>query len=182
MPLLTGIHGDEEARAPVVRERPRVTRASRTRDRGASWARQRTDWPELPTTLTCWRHTGDVYQVLIEPAVAGHELVGVRGSTQASIEYIGGALKLITSLMGMVQRREALLSHYGVQIPPILMTLVTAAAPAPTVPPPTVGRKERQTPARSRGRARGIRAKSGPSEPILSDDDAEMSDFEEGVS
>ncbi|CAL5340287.1 unnamed protein product [Camellia sinensis] len=65
--------------------------------------------------------------------MAGHELVGVRGSTQASIEYTGGALELITSLMGMVQRREALFSLYGIQIPPILITPVTTAAPAPAV-------------------------------------------------
>lgn len=119
---------------------------------------------------------------MIKLVAADHELVGVRGLTQASIEYTGGALELIASLIEMVQRREALLSFYGIQIPPILMALATAAAPALAVPPLAARRRERQAPARSRGRARGTRVESGPSEPILSDDDAEMSDSEEAVS
>ena len=39
MPPLTGVHGAEEARAPVVRARLRVTRASRARGRGAPQTR-----------------------------------------------------------------------------------------------------------------------------------------------
>lgn len=68
---LTDVRGGEEARALGARERPRVTQA-----------RQRTNWPELPTTLTCWQHTGDAYQVPIKPMAAGHELIRVRGPIQ----------------------------------------------------------------------------------------------------
>ncbi|GMP47176.1 hypothetical protein CsSME_00015055 [Camellia sinensis var. sinensis] len=57
-----------------------------------------------------------------------------------------------------------------------------AAAPTPAMLPPTVGRRERQVLARSRGRARGTRDESGPSEPILRDDDAKMSGSEKVVS
>lgn len=80
----------------------------------------------------------------------------------------------------MILRREALLGFHGIQVPPIPSALA-GAAPGPTVPPPTAGR-ERQAPARNRGRARGARAESGPSEPILSDDDAETSEAKEVTS
>ncbi|XP_028061250.1 uncharacterized protein LOC114264755 [Camellia sinensis] len=43
-------------------------------------------------------------------------------------------------------------------------------------------KRERQAPVRSRGRARGTRAESGPSEPILSDNDAETSEAREAGS
>jgi len=56
------------------------------------------------------------------------------------------------------------------------------AAPAPAMSPSIVGRGERQALIRSRGRARGTRDESGPSEPILSDDDAETSGSKEAVS
>ncbi|GMP69074.1 hypothetical protein CsSME_00028470 [Camellia sinensis var. sinensis] len=54
IPALTGVRGDEEAGAPAAKVRRKVTRASRDRGRRASRAGQRADWPELPTTLTCW--------------------------------------------------------------------------------------------------------------------------------
>ncbi|GMP54659.1 hypothetical protein CsSME_00019746 [Camellia sinensis var. sinensis] len=81
MPPLTGARGGEKVRAPSARESGRGARATRTRSRRDVQSRQRTKWPELPTTLTCWQHTGEAYQIPIEPTPAGHELVGVRGST-----------------------------------------------------------------------------------------------------
>lgn len=156
MPPLTDARGGEEAL--------RLTRATRAR---ASWARQRTGWPKLPTTLTCWRHTGDAYQVVIELAATGYELVGVQGPTQAPIEYTGRALELIASLIDMVQRREMLLGLYGITIPAISSAPAAAAAvpaPAPAVPPSAAGR---------RGRDRSARAQSSPPGPILHDDDTE---------
>ncbi|GMP48083.1 hypothetical protein CsSME_00015565 [Camellia sinensis var. sinensis] len=56
------------------------------------------------------------------------------------------------------------------------------AAPGPTVSPLAVGERGKQAPARSRGRARGPQDENGPSEPFLSDDDAETSGSEEAVS
>ncbi|XP_028088182.1 uncharacterized protein LOC114288794 [Camellia sinensis] len=112
MSPLTGAHRGEETSAPAARERPRVTPASRARGRGASRARQRTDWPELPTALTCCGSCSTC-----------------TGSTSSN------------------------------------------------------GRKEkRQAPAHGQGRARDIRAESGPSKSILSDDDAKASDSEEAAS
>lgn len=180
MPPLTGVraHAGRVAGVPTTSR----TRATRVRTRGAPPARQVTGWPELLTELTCWWHTGEPYQVPIEPVAAGHALVGIQGPTQASIEYMGGALELIASLMGMVQRREALLSLYGIQIPPVPMAPAAVTVLAPTAPPLAAGRREGQAPARDRGRARGTRVESCPSEPILSDDDAETSDSEEASS
>lgn len=60
--------------------------------------------------------------------------------------------------------------------------VAAVAALAPAVPPSAAGRREGQAPARDRGRARGTRVESGPSEPILSDEDAETSDSEEASS
>lgn len=64
---------------------------------------------------------------------------------------------------------------------------MAAALPAPATPPPAAGRRERQAPARGqdvchgRGRDRGARSRSSPSEPVLSDDDAKTSDSKEAV-
>ncbi|GMP69061.1 hypothetical protein CsSME_00028457 [Camellia sinensis var. sinensis] len=140
MPPLTGVPGDEEAGAPAARV---------THGRRASRVGRRADWLELPTTLTCWRHTRKAYQISIELAAAGHELVGVRGSTS---------------------------------IPPMPTVPAGAAALAPVISPPAAGRRERKIPTCGRRRARGTRDRSGPSEPILSDDDTEMSDSKEAVS
>ncbi|GMP69062.1 hypothetical protein CsSME_00028458 [Camellia sinensis var. sinensis] len=149
MPPLTGVPGDEEAGAPAARARRKVTRASRACGRRASRAGRRADWLELPTMLTCWRHTRKAYQIPIELAVAGHELVGVQGSTS---------------------------------IPPMPMVPAGAAALAPAISPPAAGRRDTKIPTCGRGRARGTRDRSGPSEPILSDDDTEMSDSKEAAS
>lgn len=114
MPPLTSVraYADKVAGAPTIGR----TQATRVRTRGSPPARQVTGWPELLTELTCWWYTGDFYQVSIESAAAGHALVGIRGPTQASIEYMRGALELIASLMGMVQRREPLFSLYDIKI------------------------------------------------------------------
>ena len=56
MPPLTGIRGGEGARAPTARGRGRATRSRRRRD---PEARQETGWPELPTTLTYQRRSGE---------------------------------------------------------------------------------------------------------------------------
>ncbi|XP_028078521.1 uncharacterized protein LOC114280335 [Camellia sinensis] len=80
----------------------------------------------------------------------------------------------------MILRREAVLGFHGIQVPPI-PSVLTGAAVGPAVPPSAAGR-ECQAPARSHGRARGTRTESGPSEPILSDDDAETSKTEEAAS
>ncbi|GMP69064.1 hypothetical protein CsSME_00028460 [Camellia sinensis var. sinensis] len=127
MPPLTGVRGDEEAGAPAARVRRKVTRASRAHGRRASRA----------------------YQIPIELAAAGHELVGARGSTS---------------------------------IPPMLIAPAGAVVLAPAISPPTTRRRERKILICGRGRARGTRDRSGPSEPILSDDDAEMSDSKEAAS
>lgn len=66
--------------------------------------------------------------------------------------------------------------------------MAPAVAATPAVPPPAVGRREGQAPARGQevsrgwGRDRSARGHSSPSEPILSDDDAETNDSEETVS
>ncbi|GMP26358.1 hypothetical protein CsSME_00002828 [Camellia sinensis var. sinensis] len=64
-------------------------------------------------------------------------------------------------------------------VPP-LPTASAAAIAGPSTPP-LAARRERQVPARSRGRARSAQAESGPLEPILSDDDNETSETEEAV-
>ncbi|XP_028070784.1 uncharacterized protein LOC114273212 [Camellia sinensis] len=66
----------------------------------------------------------------------------------------------------------------------MLTTPVAATAPAsaPAMPTLVAGRKERQAPAHSRGRAKGTQDETGPSEPILSDDEAETSEAEEVAS
>lgn len=58
MPPLAGVRGGEEMRAPATRERARVPRA---RGKGATQMKQRNDWPELSTALTCWRYTREAY-------------------------------------------------------------------------------------------------------------------------
>ncbi|GMP84207.1 hypothetical protein CsSME_00037823 [Camellia sinensis var. sinensis] len=114
MPPLIGARGDKGGEARMA------ARATGARARGAPREGQRTHWPELPTALTCWQHTGAAYQVPIEPAAADHEHVEIcllqtfiiQMHLRASIEYTGSALELIASLMGMVQRRETLLGLY----------------------------------------------------------------------
>lgn len=141
MPPLTGVR----ARASRAASASMAGRTWTTRARigGAPPAGQVTSWPELLTELTCWRHTGDPYQVPIKPVATGHALVGVRGPTQAFTEYTGMALEVIAFLMDMVQRREALLSLYGIQVPAILRALATAIAPVPSPPPPAAERRKR---------------------------------------
>lgn len=73
---LTGVRGGEGVRAPAARERGRGARATRTCGRRDSGARQRTGWPELPTTLTYRGYFGEACQIPIEPAPARHEFVG----------------------------------------------------------------------------------------------------------
>ncbi|XP_028074675.1 uncharacterized protein LOC114277057 [Camellia sinensis] len=116
MPPLTSVRGGEGAGAPAVRERGREAKATRTHGRRDSQTRQRAGWPKLPTSLTCWGRSGETYQIPIEPAPVSHELVGVRGSIPASIEYTEQALELATSLMGMVQTSMNLLSLYRIPI------------------------------------------------------------------
>ncbi|KAI7995871.1 Protein MAIN-LIKE 2, partial [Camellia lanceoleosa] len=48
---------------------------------GASSIRQGFGWPALPTELTSWRHTGEAYQIPIEPAPAGHRYVRAPNSS-----------------------------------------------------------------------------------------------------
>ncbi|CAL5335642.1 unnamed protein product [Camellia sinensis] len=81
MPFLTGVRGDEKPRAPAAGERGRGAGVARIYGRRSSGARQRARWLELPTTLTYWRYSGKACQIPIEPAPAGHELVGVQGPT-----------------------------------------------------------------------------------------------------
>ncbi|GMP27647.1 hypothetical protein CsSME_00003542 [Camellia sinensis var. sinensis] len=152
IPPLTGIRGGEGMRAPAMRER-------------------------LPTALTCWRYTGEVCQIPIEPAAAGHRYVS---APDAPPGYIEDLLELLTSFEGIILRREALLGFHGIQVLPI-PTAPAAVAPGPSVSLPAA-RRERQAPARSRGRARSARAESGPSKPILSKDDTVTSEAEEATS
>lgn len=105
MPPLMGVRA-HAGRAAGVSTTGR-TRATRARTGRAPLAGQVTSWPKLLTELTCWRHTGDPYQVPIKPAAIGHALVGVRGPTQAFTEYTRMALELIAFLMGMAAERVA---------------------------------------------------------------------------
>lgn len=65
---------------------------------------------------------------------------------------------------------------------------MAAALPASAAPSLVVGRRERQAPVRGRdirrdrGRDRGARGQSSPSEPVLSDDNAEASNSKEAMS
>ncbi|GMP40097.1 hypothetical protein CsSME_00010669 [Camellia sinensis var. sinensis] len=115
MPPLAGVRGGEGVRAPATRARRRVTRASRARGRTASQARQGTEWPELPTALTCWRYTGEAYQIPIEPAAARHRYNKALDAPPAPTGYTEDLLELLASFKGMILRREALLSFYGIQ-------------------------------------------------------------------
>ncbi|KAL7163133.1 hypothetical protein ACSBR2_039266 [Camellia fascicularis] len=56
------------------------------------------------------------------------------------------------------------------------------ATTGPSVPPPAAERRGRQAQTHGRGRARGIRSGSVPSEPILGDDDDETSEEAEAAS
>ncbi|GMP23426.1 hypothetical protein CsSME_00001034 [Camellia sinensis var. sinensis] len=106
MPPLTSVCGDEEAGAP----------ATRARCRGASRAGRRADWPELPTTLTCWRYIEEAYQILIEPAAAGHELVGIRGPTlipPMPMEPVGATAPAPVVPPPVAGRREEQISGRG---------------------------------------------------------------------
>ncbi|XP_028064950.1 uncharacterized protein LOC114268050 isoform X1 [Camellia sinensis] len=98
---------------------------------------------------------------------------------QAPIEYTRQALGLVASLTKMVQTSLDLLSLYRIPIPfeiPAPSGTPAGAAVGPSVPLPTTERRGRQAQARSRGGVRGTRGKSGPSEPILGDDDDETSE------
>ncbi|XP_028077299.1 uncharacterized protein LOC114279273 [Camellia sinensis] len=118
--------------------------------------------------------------------MAGHELVGVRGSTQILI--IKTAFTSIHRVYRRRSRADNLPDGDGTEergvVQPLRYSDSTHIDNTGDNCSTCTGSREeeRQTPARSRGRARGIQAESGPSEPILSDDDAETSDFEEGAS
>ncbi|XP_028104584.1 RNA-binding protein with serine-rich domain 1-like [Camellia sinensis] len=73
------------------------------------------------------------------------------------------------------------LTNCPFQIPGTL-DIPAGAVMGPSVPSPTARRERREDPARSRGRARGIRDESGRSEPILDDDDDKTSEDEEAAS
>ncbi|XP_028092162.1 uncharacterized protein LOC114292407 [Camellia sinensis] len=116
MPPLAGVREGEGARAPTTRKRGRGTKATRSRRRRGSDERQRQGpgWPELPTSVTYQRRSGETCQIPNEPAPAGHALVGVRGPTPAPIEYTGQALELVASLTEMVQMSLDLPSLYRI--------------------------------------------------------------------
>ncbi|XP_028088443.1 uncharacterized protein LOC114288999 [Camellia sinensis] len=75
--------------------------------------------------MTCRGQGGETYQIPITPPLADHELVGVRGSTPASIEYTGQALPLTASVMGMLQRSMDLLSIYNIPVSSFNLSLKT---------------------------------------------------------
>ncbi|XP_028077737.1 uncharacterized protein LOC114279653 isoform X2 [Camellia sinensis] len=79
-------------------------RATQARYRSGSRRGRGAEWPKLPTTMTCRGQGGEIYQIPITHSLADHELVGVRSSTPASIEYTGHVLELTASVMGMLQR------------------------------------------------------------------------------
>ncbi|XP_028104629.1 uncharacterized protein LOC114303674 [Camellia sinensis] len=165
MPPLTGVRGGEGVRAPTVREKGKAARATRSGRRRDSRERQRAGWPELATSMTYRRRSGETCQIPIEPAPAGHALVGVRGPIPAPIEYTGQALELVASLTEMVQTSLDLLSLYRIPIPFKMSALSGAPAGAvagPSVLPPIAERRGRQAQACSRGRAIGIHGESGP--------------------
>ncbi|GMP44788.1 hypothetical protein CsSME_00013568 [Camellia sinensis var. sinensis] len=145
MPPLTGIRRGEGIRAPATRERARVPRATGAR--------------KLPTALTCWRYTGETYQIPIEPPAAGHRYIRAPDAPPASPGYTEDLLELLATFEGMILRREALLGFHSIQVL-LIPTAPAAVAPGPSVPPPTAGR-ERQAPARSRGRARSAQPRPG---------------------
>lgn len=103
----------ERLTAPAGVGAPRATQA---RSRSGSRRGQGIEWPALPTTMTCRGQGGETYQIPIAPPLADDELVGVRGSTLASIEYTGQSLELTASVMGMLQRSLDLLSIYSIPI------------------------------------------------------------------
>ncbi|GMP24295.1 hypothetical protein CsSME_00001610 [Camellia sinensis var. sinensis] len=121
MSPLTGVREGEGVRAPAARARRKATRASRARGKEVPQARQGTGWLELPTALTCWRYTGEAYQIPIEPAAAGyrytraHDAPPICTAFLASPGYTEGLLELLASFEGMILRRETLLSFHGIQ-------------------------------------------------------------------
>ncbi|GMQ03566.1 hypothetical protein CsSME_00049323 [Camellia sinensis var. sinensis] len=98
---------------------------------------------------------------------------------QAPIEYTGQAFRLVASLTDMVQTSLDLLNLY--RIPILFKMPASSYTPAgaeagPSAPPPAAEGRGRQAQTRGRGRARGTRSESGPSEPVLGDDDDETSE------
>lgn len=152
MPPLTGTraHAGRTANAPSTSR----AREPRGRARGVSSVKQGFDWLAHPTELTCWRHTGEAYQIPIEPASAGHRYVRAPDSPPAPTGYVEGLLEMLASFDSMILRREALLGFYNIQVLPIPMGPAAPAAPAPAVPPLTTKRRERQAPARGQARRR----------------------------
>ncbi|XP_028070419.1 uncharacterized protein LOC114272899 [Camellia sinensis] len=73
-------------------------------------------WPDIPTELTGWRY-GSSYPISIEPPMPDHRYVSDPDSPPPPREYMGGMLRLVASLEGMVLRREAQLSIMGFQMP-----------------------------------------------------------------
>ncbi|GMP87938.1 hypothetical protein CsSME_00040110 [Camellia sinensis var. sinensis] len=139
------------------------------------------------------------FRILLEgPTYLMPPLIGARGDERARAPIAGergrgaratrthgkrepGALELVASLTEMVQRSMNLLSLYWISIPGTLDVSAGAVA-GPSAPPPVAGRGRWEALARSRGRARGTRDESGPSKPILDDDDGETSEDEEAAS
>ncbi|XP_028071228.1 uncharacterized protein LOC114273628 [Camellia sinensis] len=135
------------------------------------------------TSLTYQRRSGETYQIPIAPVSAGSALDGIRGPTPAPIEYTGLGIDLVASLAEMIETSLDLLSLYRIPIPFLMPGPSDAPAGAeagPSAPPSLAERSGRQAQTDSRGRGRGTHSESGPSEPVLSDDDDEMS--EEAVS
>ncbi|GMP53447.1 hypothetical protein CsSME_00018897 [Camellia sinensis var. sinensis] len=146
-------------------------RATQARGRSGSRRGQGVGWPELPTTMTCQGQGRESYQIPIALPPADHELVGVRGSTPASIEYTSQSLEITASVMGMLQRSIDLLTIYS--IPALFQILTVGGAPAgPSAPPRAAGVARRGMTIHSRGRHRCARAESSSWE-LTPDDESD---------
>ncbi|GMP64828.1 hypothetical protein CsSME_00025913 [Camellia sinensis var. sinensis] len=143
MPPLTGVRGAEEARALAVRKRPRVTRVTRARGRGASRVRFR---------LSLWR---------LVTSLSGSEARLRRRSRVDSL----------ANRDGTKERGAAQPLRYSGNFFTTHADGTNGSCSTYTSGTSSSSREERER-----------HAPSGPSEPILSDDDTETSNFEEAVS
>ncbi|GMQ02233.1 hypothetical protein CsSME_00048557 [Camellia sinensis var. sinensis] len=169
---LTSAHRAERERPAVPVGGTGASRATQAHSRRGSRRGRRAEWPDLPTTMTCRGQAGETFQIPIAPPPVDHELVGVRGSTPASIEYTGQALELSASMIGMLQRSVDLLSIYGIPAP--FQIPAPAGAPAgPSMPPKAAGEAGRGMSIHSRGRHRRTRTESSSREPTPDDDESD---------
>lgn len=174
---LTGARRAERGRPRAPVGGAGASKATQAHSRRGSQSGQRAEWLELPTTMTCRGQGRETYQIPISPPPADHELVRVRGSTPASIEYTGQSLELMASVMGMLQRSLDLLGIYS--IPGPFQIPATAGASARLSVPLRAARGAvRGMTIHSRGRHRRTHTESSSREPATDDDESD----EEAVS